>query len=117
MAHTPINRPQIQEAENRVQPTLRTAKGFIRMSKPTRRLLYYQNSTLFAVLHSGETLPLPEIIEGQAKGWIKKYGSNYITAEIKQHKPQHTKGRKPRYYYVHDPKKRPLIAAKRFTRL
>ena len=80
------------------------------MSKPTRRLLYYQNSTLFAVLHCGETLPLPEIIEGQAKGWIKKHPTGDWMVRIKRHKPQHTKGRPARYYYVHDPKKRPLVS-------
>jgi hypothetical protein len=81
------------------------------MSKPQRRILYFHGNRLFAVLAGDETLSLPEIIEGQAKGWLRRHPLKNWMLEIRQHKPQHTKGRKARYYYIGRPEKRPLVTS------
>lgn len=82
------------------------------MSKPYATRLQYQGHKLWARFNG---LSLPQVIEWHAKGWIRQdhdpinHNRAVYFVEVRQHKPHHTKGRKPRYYLVCDPKHRPLL--------
>ena len=79
------------------------------MSKPLTMPMFRGTHKAWVFIQDNKMLTVPEFIEGTAKGWISKHPSGQWLLEIKLHKPKHTKGRKPRYYYVHNPKKRPLV--------
>lgn len=75
------------------------------MSKTEPTKLTYQDHKLWAKVRG---LNLPQAIEWHAKGWIRQDKDAYLM-EVRQHKPHHTKGRKPRFYLVLAPQRRPLI--------
>ena len=79
------------------------------MSKAIPKAIMHDGLDHFCVAVEPRQLTLPEYIEGKAKGWIKQNKSGVWLAQIKQHKPHHTKGRKPRFYLVLAPQRRPLI--------
>jgi hypothetical protein len=81
------------------------------MSKPLTMPIHREAGRSWVTVYDNKMLSMPEIIEGTAKGWCRKNPKKGWMLEVKKHKPQHTKGHKTRYYYVHDPKKRPLICS------
>jgi|HubBroStandDraft_4_1064222.scaffolds.fasta_scaffold21077_3 hypothetical protein len=76
------------------------------MSKPGHAAMIYRDYRLWARFKG---LSLPQVIEWQAKGFLRQEPDGVYLLEVKKHKPQHTKGKTYRFYVLADPKRRPLL--------